>query len=595
MRHACPVNAVPDICPLLLRNLDILALVQAGMRLTDDEPSRQAAITTARMSFGHGPVSDDFARQVCSLVSENLAALRWDEELLTWAMFPNLQGDRFREAVDLMKSWRFSGSVRLNHPPDPRAPDAWLVIEAEDVFVDLLMQPLSVLADAIANMHDTWNAAPADGFLFPNLKVGDGTLAVLELFIVASLGIRADPVTQADANFRVGATTWISIRTTANANRKLSADLGFRIVPTGTPFPWDDNADATINESCRTLIAHPGYRGEALYADPYYGHLYHSSILQNNEGIYLPWSQGRPPERFMFIEDIDLPAPNYGWLSVPFRRVARYRVESADELTSMFSTVQDAYAAPSPWKSSYLPLLLRGQTREYLLDRPADARRVLYADPDAREPALLASATRRSTTSQAFHAFATMVQLHLVNLHGPVADDEVTGFIYSFGDFIKLAYAQHYGLATDALDWTTDFLVAAWFALTRLTSAPNGRLTASPVESDAEAVIYCLRPEEGHVVDVQFEGFPAARPNAQHGWVTPASWGLRRNRVASYLLCAIYMPGKVRQELASRLPTQQLLFPNAKQDPLVTVVKRWCDEVPESPISQQLYKDLYEL
>ena len=595
MRHACWVNPIPDICPLLLRNLDIVSLLQAGDRLTEDEATRRGALTTAKMSFGDGPATEDFVGQVRSLVAENLTGLRFDEDLLVWAMSPVLKGDRFREAVDILKSWRFSGTVRLNQPPDQRAPTAWLVIEAEDAFIDLLMQPLSLLSDVIVQMYGLWNTMLSKGLdVHPNLSVRDGTLAALEIFVYSSLGFPTEPITDPYANTRAGASTLHEIRTEDHAAKSLTRDLGFVTVPAGTPFPWEENADALIDETCKLYtLAHPTLEDEALHIDPYYGHAYHSSVLQNNEGIYLPW---RTPEEGLPVKDIILPPPNHGWLSVPFRRVPRYWVTSAQELAQLFTVVRDSYAAaPEDYKSAGMPVLLRGQTREYLLSRPTDARRVLYADPDAREPALLASATRRSTTPSAFHAFAALVQFHLLNSHGPVADDEVTVFTHGRGDLIKVAYAQHYGLATDALDWTTDLLVAAWFALTQLTSAPDGKLTSSPVQPDAEAVIYCLRPENGHATDVRLDGIPAARPNAQHGWVTTASWGLRLNRPASYLLCAIYMPGAVRRELASSLPTQQQLFPTATQDPFVAVVKRWCDAIPHSLISQQLHKDLYEL
>ncbi|MDD0856723.1 FRG domain-containing protein [Arthrobacter alpinus] len=212
------------------------------------------------------------------------------------------------------------------------------------------------------------------------------------------------------------------------------------------------------------------------------------------------------------------------------------------------------------------PLLFRGQNHEYLLGRKPAALDLLYEDPFALEPSLLPSQSRRVSGHNAVAAFNATLQSLLSSLVDLKAG-EVRIWPTRFGDYVKTGIAQHYGLATPALDLTTDLSTAVWFALNQLGHGKGQKLETTSVPDEQLSVIYFFVPNTRNFQTIEVGGSMKMRQVAQHGWLHTSGWGLRQNRIAESLMLAVYLPGALAASLSGHLPTSEDLFLTNKSMP----------------------------
>jgi hypothetical protein len=254
----------------------------------------------------------------------------------------------------------------------------------------------------------------------------------------------------------------------------------------------------------------------------------------------------------------------------PFREIPRLYASSADELLAMCSSIARHVSKQGTGVNR---ILFRGQTREYTPPRGKTTLKALYGRDDVIEPSLVPSASRRPPSSATQMAFASVLELASVS---PAVQQATWRSI--LGDRQKVAFAQHYGLATDALDLTEDVKVALWFALTRLDPATENDIVASPVDEDNVSVLYLFRVGEFDARAIDVVDSPSSRPALQRGWVSSGSWGWRANRAATRLEAAIYFPGSVRNALA--LPATTELFRPPTDEPVTRIAQELLESLP---------------
>ena len=193
------------------------------------------------------------------------------------------------------------------------------------------------------------------------------------------------------------------------------------------------NAEFTVDEF--SPFAEPRLivpTGGGLIVDRYYGQAYHAMEL-TPAAIY-----GRTAVHPSYSGD---ELANHGFLRVPFRRIPRRVVRSRAELEAILGGIRSA--------DSSLRILLRGQTREYLIHREAETAQWLYGEESVLEPSLQASAARRNPPLEAvLPEWCLLLQffLHAEAERGNGPDPHE--FVRQFGfPLFALALAQHYGPA----------------------------------------------------------------------------------------------------------------------------------------------------
>jgi len=266
---------------------------------------------------------------------------------------------------------------------------------------------------------------------------------------------------------------------------------------------------------------------------------------------------------------------NYGFLAVPFRQVPRRRVETRHELYGALRALYDI----AKERYSDRVIVWRGQAKEHQVVRPHHERELLFGSSDIVEPSVRPSGTRRAPLSDTAQAvWSILVQRHLARVtsydpaHRAMETQKAWPYATHLGPFLSLAFAQHYGLPTPALDVTTDIGVALWFALNTLTNAGDGN-TVPAGAAGGEGVVYCIASEKGQYFGKDLKDLVALRPQRQYGGFLASNWGNSKNRVARYIIGAVYFPHEIAREITSELPTAEYLFPGPYEDKFVAMLQ----------------------
>lgn len=548
---------------LILRNIGATAIMHAASRVID-ESRRQQALAPAGIHITSPVVAPTEVREALfAEISAALVDLHLDALHLNWILAATQLDEQQRQrAASALSELRLEPLVDM-HPIGPDAPDStWFTITGPDVLIDILIQPMAVLSSFIGLVLDTWQKAVDLGIqTFWSSRLPDEALSAIELFILRVWGLP------------IGLSSGISHSLSLGETPSLS-HLELDHVDDVSDLPWEKNPRPTVNETARFV---PPPRVHAGLVDPFYGQVYSHDFLSENDAVYRARKLTDGP---------------FGHLSVPFRTVPRYFADSATTLITLLE--ENSQSAMSTSLDGGVPLY-RGQNREHTLPRSRETRLKLFGDAHAIEPSLLPSGARRSTPAAAVMAFNSLIEAAVeVSAKKPHSYDHETWSTFR-GDNLKTSFAQHYGLATPSLDLTEYFLVACWFATTRLQPASPGILRASTVADDDICVIYVFRPhiDAGAPIDVRMS--PHGRPARQRGWVTTNTWGWRSNDAARHLEAAVYFPGRLRHELKAVLPQSDQLFVPHGSDILMDMALSIGNRLPDSTITDALLGDLYRV
>lgn len=548
---------------LILRNIGANAILDAAPRVID-ESLYQEALAPAGLHITSPVAAPTEVREALfAEISGALLDLRLDALHLNWFLAATELDEQQRQrAASALSELRLDPLVDMR-PIGPDAPaSTWFTITGPDVLIDILNQPMAVFSSFIGLVLNTWQEAVDSGIqTFWSSRLPDEAQSAIELFILRVWGLP------------IGLPLGLTPSQPPSATRGPS-HLDLDHVDHVSDLPWEKNPQATVNQTA-SFVLPP--RVQAGLVDPFYGHVYSYDFLSENDAIY----------RARKLTD-----GSFGYLSVPFRTVPRYFADSSNTLITLLE--ENSQRAVSTSLDGGVPLY-RGQTQEYRLPRSRETRLKLFGDAHAIEPSLLPSATRRCTPAETTMAFNSLIEAAVeASRIKPPSYDHDTWYTVR-GDNLKTSFAQHYGLATPSLDLTSDFLIACWFATTRLQPESPGILRASPVADDDICVIYVFRPhmDAGAPIDVQLS--PYGRPARQHGWVTTNTWGWRSNEAARHLEAAVYFEGRLRHELEPVLPQVDELFVPHGSDILMDLALSIGNRLPGSPITEALLHDLYRV
>lgn len=306
-----------------------------------------------------------------------------------------------------------------------------------------------------------------------------------------------------------------------------------------------------------------------LFIDTCYGKIYDNS-KKAIEGLY-----GISSNMKYYFNNKELELVNE--LRVPFRKIPIYRVSKVKEIQDVISIIKK--------ENPDYEILIRGQTKNYLLNRTDEEKQLFYGSTDIKEPSFLPSYLRKKFN-----------EIFLQSLWNNKASDLLNdiGFNYSKTlskekflvynkdiNYIKntslmtsfsLGIAQHYGLPSVGLDLTSDLDVANWFASNSMNIEPSGSTTTKKVDSTQHksSMIYIFRCPKDIVFDYQIvkpKVFPISRPDMQSAWFGHVGWGAASNQLASYLVCAFELSKEYLDSLPSNLDRK--LFPSIDNDPIL--------------------------
>jgi hypothetical protein len=238
-------------------------------------------------------------------------------------------------------------------------------------------------------------------------------------------------------------------------------------------------------------------------------------------------------------------------------------------------------------------LFFRGQSKMYLLNRPAPIRTLLFGTSTSTEPSLLTAAARRNFEYDPLH-FALRFFIE-ERVFGSLFDSDTPTPQYLQWqaelvsphcrvDYAIMALAQHYGLPSHGLDVTSDLDVAMWFATNRYISEgqlsryePFGSWTDDsanwPVIFVCQQITNSLIGSLQDCHELDMYGVPALRPQRQRASFFLGGFGDHQNRLAEALVCVCRLkPGFWPTSVSF-----EELFPAPSEDPAYRVMLDFAD------------------
>lgn len=269
------------------------------------------------------------------------------------------------------------------------------------------------------------------------------------------------------------------------------------------------------------------HTSNSIYIDSLYGYSYDYELFADNTTLYGA-TKSVPASMEWLLEDY-----SHDWLRIPFIKVPRFKVKSAEELYKLVKNICGFGA------------LLRGQSSEYNLNRSLPLMKKLYGDEKAVEPSLASYAVRKNMMFEKYYVeWASIIKAYLYSAVGAFYAEYFLSRLDDFNFYLLcLSIAQHYGLPTYGLDVSTSLSTVLFFAFYQFTEidAKSRKYTYVRKEKGT-SIIYAFSPTEGETFDydrfdLHVDLFP--RPSMQKASFAHCSWGYAKNVIAERLIAAI--------------------------------------------------------
>jgi hypothetical protein len=264
-------------------------------------------------------------------------------------------------------------------------------------------------------------------------------------------------------------------------------------------------------------------------------------------------------------------------LRVPYRRIPIFK-------TRHLAIIEKCLAELRTCNSGH-QILVRGQTKTYLIERSPEEKQYFYGDEKVKEPSFLPSFLRRKFDPYFLKCMWQSQAAILLNdvgydLAKTVGKAEIDSFLEMVSKFryaphfmlFALGIAQHYGLPNVGLDLTDRLEVACWFATHTITTSASGEAKTAVIDfgSEQTPTVFVFRCPRDAVFDYRLskpEGLPLGRPDHQNAWFGHVGWGAATNQLGSYLMCGFRLESTVVSELDPKIDSRQ--FPRASEDSIL--------------------------
>jgi hypothetical protein len=298
------------------------------------------------------------------------------------------------------------------------------------------------------------------------------------------------------------------------------------------------------------------------FIDDYYGRIFN----QSTQFISSKYGRSNKLKHYVSIPSLTI----VDELRVPYRRIPIYAASAA-------TVIEKAVAEMRASNGNY-EILLRGQTKTYLIQRP-DEECIHFYGEAVNEPSFLPSHLRHKFDPYFLKCMWQSQAAILLNDLGYDSGATATykQLVEQFRNsalfvLFSLGIAQHYGMPSVGLDLTNRLDVACWFATHTITSSLVGRAVTDVIDfdSDLTPIVFVFRCPPDAVFDyraIKPDGIPYGRPDAQSAWFGHVGWGLASNQLGSYLMCGFRLTPEIMDYLDAGLDDK--LFPRVTDDAIL--------------------------
>ena len=306
-----------------------------------------------------------------------------------------------------------------------------------------------------------------------------------------------------------------------------------------------------------------------VFIDDYYGRIWD----QEGSGLIAKYGRSSNMNHYISIPSLDI----VDELRVPYRRVPIYRADNLDVIERIYQETK----ATNPGYE----MLLRGQTKTYLIERDSAESEHFFGEAKVREPSFLPSHLRhsfdplflkcmwQSQASILLNDLAYDIRARSGVEAGRTFLQKADAFRSSSAFILfALGIAQHYGLPSVGLDLTDRLDVACWFATRTISTDASGKaaIGAAPSSPENSPTVFIFRCPKDAVFNYEHakpEGLPEGRPDRQGAWFGYVGWGAASNQLGSYLVCGFRLDPEVAAEIDPSLDSK--LFPSRSEDPVL--------------------------